>query len=114
MIVKSYMTPNPITVEEGTSINITESDIFAALVAATGVKEGGIEIELELPDTPANCKAVGDIIKEHGFKIRSSLCHFDGVREGYRRVAFRVVGQDLRSFVEWLRSEYTVVNVSEN
>ena len=88
MIVKSYMTDNPITfspnesiakaallmqenkfeslpaVDEGKLIGIiTESDIFAALVSLTGVKDGGIEIEVEMPDTPSNCKAVGDVIR---------------------------------------------------
>jgi acetoin utilization protein AcuB len=58
--------------DEGKLIGIiTESEVFAALASLTGVKDGGIEIELELPDTPTSCKAEGDIIRENGLMIRS-------------------------------------------
>ena len=139
LTVRDAMTPNPVTISPNESIAkaallmhertfeslpvmdegkligiITESDVFAALVTLTGVKDGGIEIEVEMPDTPSSCKAVGDTIRERGLMMRGSLCHFDGAREGYRRVAFRVVGQELKPFVEWIRSKYTVVSVSED
>ena len=139
LTVRDAMTHNPITVSSNESIAraaqlmhekefeslpvvdggeligiITESDIFGALVTLTGVKEGGIEIEVEMPDSPSSCKAVGDLIRERGLMIRSSLCHFHGSAEGHRRVAFRVVGQELESFVDWMRSKYKVVSVSKD
>lgn len=139
MTVKEAMTPNPITIGSDESVAraallmqenhfeslpvvddgklvgiITESDIFACMVRLTGVREGGIEIEVELEDKPGSIKDVADVIRSHGLKIRSILCSYDEVPEGYRHVTFRVIGEGMDHFMRELKANFHVLGTSKN
>jgi len=140
LTVKEAMTPNPITigpdesvsraallmqenrieslpvVENGKLIGIvTESDIFASFVRLTGIKQGGIEIGVEVPDEPGSLKDVADVIRERGLKIFSILCSYEGVPNGSRHVWFRIEGENAlkQSIIDTLQSKYKILDVSK-
>ena len=141
LTVKDAMTPNPITigpdescskaallmqekrieslpvVEKGKLIGIvTESDIFASFVRLTGIKQGGVEIGVEVPDEPGTLKDVADVIRERGLKIFSILCSYEGVPAGSRHVWFRIAGKKTlkRDIVDILQSKYKILDVSKD
>jgi len=137
LTVKDAMVPNPVTIGPDESVAkaallmqenhfeclpvvdhaelvgiVTESDVFRSFVTLSGVRDGGVEIVLELEDRSGTLKDVGNIIREHGLKIRSILCHYEGVKVGYRHVSFRVMGEDVGSLVERLQGTHKVIGVS--
>jgi acetoin utilization protein AcuB len=115
--IKDIMTKKPITIEVDKAIDdaavvmlknrlsslpvmdkkhlvgiITESDIFKALVALTGVHQKGVQFGFELEDKSGTIKDVGDIIRSHGGRMVSILTSYEDAREGFRNVYIRVKG----------------------
>jgi len=69
---------------------LTQSDIFRALIALTGVTHGGIQFAIDLPDEPGTIKIAADILRKHGGRMVSILSTYDGVMAGWRRVYIRM------------------------
>jgi len=72
---------------------ISDRDIFMVLVDITGVRHGGHRVCVTLEDRPGSIKEVADIIRKHGFNLRSILTSGAGVKEGWRRVVIRTRGK---------------------
>ncbi|MBQ9407513.1 MAG: CBS domain-containing protein [Desulfovibrio sp.] len=111
---KNIMTPQPITVKPGDSIErvalimqekaigglpvvddtgkmvgiISDHDVFAALVDITGVRLGGLLFAVELPDEPGTARPVFDALRAHGARILSVLTAVkdNGIRNLHIRV----------------------------
>lgn len=81
-------------VDQGRLVGIiTHRDIDRALVDITGVRYGGSRVDVLLEDRPGSIQEAADIIRKHGFRLRSILTSYEGVKEGYRDVVIRTVGE---------------------
>jgi acetoin utilization protein AcuB len=83
---------------------LTQSDVFRALIALTGVAHGGMQFAMDLPDKPGSIKAAADIIRKYGGRMVSILTSYDRVAEGHRRVYIRMKNVD-RSRIVALNNE---------
>jgi acetoin utilization protein AcuB len=71
---------------------ISDKDIFTALVDITGVRHRGIRVNVTLEDRPGSIREVVDTVRKHGFRLRSILTSYEGMKEGYRNVVIRTAG----------------------
>ena len=69
---------------------ITQSDLFRALVALTGLQDRGLHIALLLEDRPGSIMEVANTVRQAGGKMASILTSYKRSPAGYRRVYFRV------------------------
>jgi acetoin utilization protein AcuB len=69
---------------------LTDRDIFRALVDITGVRHGGHRICVTIADTPGTIREVADIVRRHGFGLRSILSSYEGVNAGFRQLVLRM------------------------
>lgn len=116
--IKSIMTKNPITVssdhtlEEAAEILlkykisgvpvvdradqvvgvITQSDLFRAIISLAGGKTKGFQIACQIKDRSGSIKELADIIRKYNGRIVSILTSYDNVKEGDRKVYFRLYG----------------------
>jgi acetoin utilization protein AcuB len=91
---------------------ITESDLFRYLVDLSGITEGGIVLDLVLPDVSGSIREVTDVMRSHGSRILSILATYRDVQPGYRRVMIRVKEGDLEAVKEEVRRKFPVVSVA--
>ena len=130
MLVKNWMTKNPVTVpfdytlEETAEVLlrhkisgapvvdheknvigvITEKDLFRALMSLTSLDKRGIQFAFQIEDRPGSIKEVADIFRKYGGRIASILRSCDSAQPGYRKVYFRVYEAD-RSKLQQLKAE---------
>jgi len=71
---------------------ITDKDIFSALIDITGVRHHGHRIDVTLEDRSGSIQELADIIRKHGFRLRSILTSYEGMKDGYRDVVIRTGG----------------------
>jgi acetoin utilization protein AcuB len=121
--VKDIMTPNPVTISPGDTVEkaavimlerrveglpvvdaenrvvgiVTESDIFKVIIAITGVYMGGAQLGFRLSLEPGSLKRILDVLKGHGARISSILTAYHQ-EEGYRQVYIRI--QDMERNAE--------------
>ncbi len=78
-------------VDETGALNgvITQHDIFAALVGASGLTHRGMQFGFELEDRPGSIKEVSDLIRNHQGRLVSISSTYNDCPEGYRRVYLR-------------------------
>lgn len=68
---------------------ISDRDIFRALVDITGVRHGGNRVSVTVADKPGSIKELADIIRKHGFSLKSILTSYEGAKKGTRNVVIR-------------------------
>ena len=73
---------------------ITQSDLFKAMIALTGIGKKGIQFAFQLEDRPGSIKEIADIIRKYGVRMVSILTTYEGVPDGYRKVYIRVAQVD--------------------
>jgi acetoin utilization protein AcuB len=89
---------------------LTQSDIFRALIALTGVTRGGVQFAIDLPDEAGSIKLASDIIRKYGGRMVSILSSSDRVAEGRRRVYIRMKSIDRSKLLE-IKDELSQVGV---
>jgi acetoin utilization protein AcuB len=72
---------------------ISDRDIFQVLVDITGIRHGGHRVFMLIEDKPGSIKDVADIIRKHGYNLKSVLTSYEGVKEGLRSVVIRMKGK---------------------
>jgi acetoin utilization protein AcuB len=72
---------------------ITDKDIFSALVDITGVRHRGHRVAITLEDRPGSIQELADIVRKHGFRLRSILTSYEVMKDGYRDVVIRTKGE---------------------
>ncbi len=77
---------------------ISEQDVFKALVTITGVREGGIQIGIEIANQPGAMKPIFDLLRAHGARILSVLSANN--QEGDRQVFLRIRHMESREAEE--------------
>ena len=91
---------------------VTRRDIYRALVDITGVRHGGHRVDVLLEDRSGSIKEVADVIRKHGFSLRSILTSYEGVKEGFRNVVIRTAGDgNYMSLKGALEKAYKIVQV---
>lgn len=100
-------------VDRGSLVGIiSDKDIFSALVDITGVRHGGIRINVTLEDRPGSVRETADIIRKNGYRLRSILTAYEGVKEGYRNVVLRTSGNgNFKGLKEELGNTYKNIQV---
>jgi len=111
---KNIMTPKPITVKPGDTVEqaalimldhkvgglpvvddagklagiISDHDVFKALVDITGARLGGLQFAVELPDQPGTARPLFDLLRAHNARLLSVLtvANPDGNRHLFIRV----------------------------
>jgi acetoin utilization protein AcuB len=91
---------------------ITDKDIFSALVDITGVRHRGHRVDVTLEDRPGSIRELADIIRKNGFRLRSILTSYEGVKEGFRAVVIRTAGHgNFKGLKDDLEAAYKRVNI---
>lgn len=89
----------PVVEENGRLAGIiSDQDVFKALVTITGVREGGIQIGIEIANQPGAMKPVFDVLRAHGARILSVLSANN--QEGDRQVFLRIRDMESREAEE--------------
>lgn len=89
----------PVVEENGRLAGIiSDQDVFKALVTITGVREGGIQIGIEIANQPGAMKPVFDMLRAHGARILSVLSANN--QEGDRQVFLRIRDMESREAEE--------------
>jgi acetoin utilization protein AcuB len=89
---------------------LTQSDIFRAFIALTGVTRGGIQFAMDLPDRLGAIKVAGDIIRKYGGRMVSILSTYDRVAEGRRKGYIRMKSVDRGKLMQ-IKDELVQVGV---
>ncbi len=79
----------PVVEESGRLVGIiSDQDVFKALVSITGVREGGIQLGIEITNRPGAMKPIFDLLRAHGARILSVLSanNQDGDRQVFLRL----------------------------
>lgn len=89
----------PVVEEDGFLAGIiSDQDVFKALVTITGVREGGIQLGIEIANQPGAMKPVFDLLRAHGARILSVLSANN--QEGDRQVFLRIRDMESREAEE--------------
>jgi acetoin utilization protein AcuB len=79
---------------------LTITDVLGALVRVLGLKEGGVRVTLEVPDTPGALGVAVEAIKPSNILSVATA----GLRDGQRRFVLRVNGEGLDGLADRLRA----------
>ena len=81
----------PVLDDRGNLVGIiTNTDLYKALIALSGLGRRGIQFAFQVEDRPGSIKELTDIIRSSGARIASIMSSYDRVREGWRNVFIRV------------------------
>jgi acetoin utilization protein AcuB len=95
ILLHNKISSAPVVSDEGQVLGIiTKDDLFAALMALTGVSQRGILFGFELEDRPGTIKEVTDIIRRYGERLVSIVSTYETAAEGFRHVYVRAFNVD--------------------
>ena len=79
----------PVVDESGAMVGIvSEQDVFKALVNITGVRDGGIQLGMEIANEAGAMRPIFDLLRKHGARILSVLSTNN--QEGRRNIFLRL------------------------
>lgn len=79
---------------------ISDQDVFKVLVITTGVREGGLQLALKIPNKPGSMRPIFDLLRQHSARIISVLSTNND--EGERNVFLRIREMETRAAEEKL------------
>ncbi|MEW5723806.1 MAG: CBS and ACT domain-containing protein [Thermodesulfobacteriota bacterium] len=106
--------------EAGLVGTIAQEDIFAALIALTGLSKRGVQFAVTIKNRPGSIKEVADVIRKYGGRLASILSTFEDLPDNERTVYIRMYGidrRDLPRITEEIRRHgrlHYVVDLREN
>jgi acetoin utilization protein AcuB len=105
MLLKHMVASLPVVAPDGSVQGIiTQSDLFRALVALTGLHDRGLHVAMMMEDRPGSIMEVANLVRQAGGKMASILTSYERCPEGFRRVYFRIYKID-RGATEGLLEE---------
>ena len=111
----------PVVEESGRLVGvISEHDVFKALVAISGAREGGIQVGMELPNEPGTMRPVFDLLRAKGCRILSVLSSNidEGKENGLRHVFVRLRSlaskEEEEAVIEAIREKVKVLYWTRN
>lgn len=79
----------PVVDEKGALVGIiSDQDVFKALVNITGVRDGGIQLGMEIANEAGAMRPIFDLLRKHGARILSVLSTNN--QEGQRNIFLRI------------------------
>lgn len=95
---------------------IADHDVFKALVNITGVREGGIQIGVSVPNRRGGMRPVFDLLREHGARILSVLSsdNDEGVRNIFVRIRDLASREDEERLIEDVKGVCTLLYWARN
>lgn len=94
----------PVVEDDGRLVGIiSDQDVFKALVNITGVREGGIQFGIALPNQPGAMRPVFDLMRQYGARILSVLSSNN--QEGERNIFIRVRNMQSKEMEDELIAE---------
>ncbi|MBD5627431.1 MAG: CBS domain-containing protein [Desulfovibrio sp.] len=79
----------PVVDEKGELVGIiSDQDVFKALVNITGVRDGGIQLGMEIANEAGAMRPIFDLLRKHGARILSVLSTNN--QEGQRNIFLRI------------------------
>lgn len=79
----------PVVDEKGALVGIiSDQDVFKALVNITGVRDGGIQLGMEIANEAGAMRPIFDLLRKHGARILSVLSTNN--HEGQRNIFLRI------------------------
>ena len=79
----------PVVDESGAMVGIvSEQDVFKALVNITGVRDGGVQLGMEIANEAGAMRPIFDLLRKHGARILSVLSTNN--QEGRRNIFLRI------------------------
>ena len=79
----------PVVDETGALVGIiSDQDVFKALVNITGVRDGGIQLGMEIANEAGAMRPIFDLLRKHGARILSVLSTNN--QEGQRNIFLRI------------------------
>ena len=111
----------PVVEESGRLVGvISEHDVFKALVAISGAREGGLQVGIELPNEPGTMRPVFDLLRSRGCRILSVLSSNvdEGKENGLRHVFVRLRSlaskEEEEAVIEAIRDKVKVLYWTRN
>lgn len=90
VLLKNKISGVPVIGVDGGLLGVvTQTDIFRALIALTGIGARGIQFAFRLEDRPGSIKEVADIIRKYGGRMVSILTSYERAPMGYRHAYIR-------------------------
>lgn len=101
ILLKNKISGVPVMDKEDEVVGvITQADLFRAMISLAGGKTGGFQIAFQTKDSPGSIKELADIIRKYNGRMVSILTSYDNVKEGERKVYFRLYGVDRSDFAD--------------
>jgi acetoin utilization protein AcuB len=91
---------------------ISKQEIFLALISLSGFGKRGIQLAMEIQDTPGSIKEVMNIVRVYNGRLVSLLTSYERARPGFRRVYLRAWAIDrehIPGMLEALREKATLL-----
>jgi acetoin utilization protein AcuB len=89
--------------------SLDREDVFNVLVSITGVLHGGVQIGVEMPNTPGSLQEALGIISEQNARVMSIMTSYASEGEGKRQVYFRFCQGDEAALVEAFKKKFSVM-----
>lgn len=107
VLLKNRILATPVIDENSKIIGIiTKSDIFKALISLTGMGKRGIDLGVQVEDTPGAVKKVTDVIRSFKGQIASILISYEKAPVGFRNVHIRIHHIGRGDFLELKKELY--------
>ncbi len=91
LMLENTISGLPVVDDQGKVVGIlTQSDVFRAFMAITGILQGGVQFALRLEDRPGLIKEVVDLLRGKGARFISLLTSSTSAQEAPRDVYIRV------------------------
>ena len=91
---------------------LSETDVLRGFIHSTGIKDGAMQYVFDLKDEPGAVTHVVKVLRENNARVISVLTSFEDAPEGIKRVAVRVLPENINaveSLSEIIAEKFTVV-----
>ncbi|MBW2030551.1 MAG: CBS domain-containing protein [Deltaproteobacteria bacterium] len=113
LLFKNKISGVPVVDPNGKLVGIiTQTDLFKALMALSGLERRGIQFAFRLEDRPGSIMEAANVIRNYGGRLASILGTYENVPEGYRRVYIRAYGierEKIDDLVKALKEKFVLV-----
>jgi acetoin utilization protein AcuB len=96
---------------------ITQTDVFNVIISITGVREGGFQMAIDLPDEQGTLGGLVAMLNKHNARIMSVLTAYEPEGSPSRKVFVRVQDMDRaleKTMMDDIRANYKVLFTLRN
>ena len=108
----------PVVDKDGKLLGIiTQTDVFNVIISITGVREGGFQMAIDLPDEQGTLGGLVAMLNKHNARIMSVLTAYEPEGSPSRKVFVRVQDMDRaleKTMMDDIRANYKVLFTLRN